>query len=101
MADEYDVIGLIMAYYKDAVEKQELERIKNEFEELRKAEVESRRIKAKADINQMADLNIALNRFDYTYRQLVSKTNTSIPEIETYLKSISKRIKLLSYQKNK
>ncbi len=101
MADEYGLINLLVSSYRDAVEEQEMEKIKKEFQLLQQAEVTARRNKAQAQIQQMAKLKIELKRFEFTYQQLVKKTGVAIPRIESYMKEISTQIKRISFEKNR
>lgn len=98
--DDYSLISLLPASYRDYLEKQELERIKDEFFLLQQAETEARREKAQAQIQQMANLKIELEKFSFTYQRLVKKTGVTIPRIETYMNDIKNQIKRLSFEKN-
>lgn len=100
MTDEYGLIDLLASSYKDAVEEQEIGKIKKEFHLLQQAEAVARRNKTQALIRQMAGLKIELNRFEFTYQQLVRRTGITVPRIESYMKEISAEIKRLSYEKN-
>lgn len=98
--DDYGLITLLRASYRDYVEEQELKRIKEEFFLLQQAETEVRREKAQIQIQQMAKLKIELKKFSFTYQRLVKKAGVTIPRIETYMNDIKNQIKRLSFEKN-
>lgn len=100
MADEYGLVNLLVSAYKDAVEEKELEKIKEEYQQLQKTEADARRSKAEAKIRQMAALKTELTHFEHTYQLLVKKTGKSVPAIEDYIKKIEMQIKRISCEKN-
>ena len=92
-------IELAIAYYKDKVQKELLEKFRVESRLLLQADAEARRTVARENVLAMARLKIELNKFKYIYNKL-SGTCGTIQSIDNYLREIEAKVKKLSYQKN-
>lgn len=92
-------IELAIAYYKDKVQKELLEKFRVESRLLLQADAEARRTVARENVLAMARLKIELNKFKYIYNKL-SGTCGTIQSIDDYLREIETKVKKLSYQKN-
>lgn len=92
-------IELAIAYYKDKVQKELLEKFRVESRLLLQADAEARRTVARENVLAMARLKIELNKFKYIYNKL-SGTCGTIQSIDNYLREIEIKVKKLSYQKN-
>lgn len=94
-----DLISLLIAAYKDKVERDSLEKIKVELKSLIIADAEARRATAASDIREMAQLRIALNRFELTYSR-IRENSGEIEAVNDYIAQIQRRIKEISFKKN-
>lgn len=94
-----DFIELALAYYKDKVQQDLLERLCVESRLLLQADADARRTMAREDIKAMARLRIELDKFKFIYTRL-SSTYGSIEAIDEYLREIESKVKRLSYHKN-
>lgn len=92
-------IELAIAYYKDKVQQELLEKFRVESRLLLQADADARRAKAREIIMAMARLKIELRKFKITYNMLSGRCG-SIKAIDVYLREIEVKIKKLSYQKN-
>lgn len=92
-------IELAIAYYKDKVQKELLEKFRVESRLLLQADAEARRTVARENVLAMARLKIELNKFKYIYNKL-SVTCGTIQSIDDYLREIETKVKKLSYQKD-
>ena len=92
-------IELAIAYYKDKVQKELLEKFRVESRLLLQADADARRTMAREDIMAMAHLRIELKKFIFIYNQL-SSTCGSIKAIDEYIREIESKVKILSYRKN-
>ena len=92
-------IELAIAYYKDKVQQELLEKFRVESRLLLQADAEARRTIARENIMAMARLRIELEKFKYIYRRL-SGTCGSIDSIDEYLRRIESKVRMLSYRKN-
>ncbi len=94
-----DVLNVALAFYKDKIQSESLERFRSEFLQLQKADAEARRSEATAVIMQMANLRIALNKFEMTY-QLIQGRVGKVEALDDYIASIKQEIRKLSEAKN-
>ena len=92
-------IELAIAYYKDKVQQELLEKFRVESRLLLQADAEARRTIARENIMAMARLRIELEKFKYIYSRL-SGTCGSFDAIDEYLGGIESKIRMLSYRKN-
>lgn len=92
-------IELAIAYYKDKVQQELLEKFRVESRLLLQADAEARRTIARENIMAMARLRIELEKFKYIYSRLSSKCG-SIDAIDEYLRGIESKVRMLSYRKN-
>ena len=92
-------IELAIAYYKDKVQQELLEKFRVESRLLLQADAEVRRTIARENIMAMARLRIELEKFRYIYSRL-SGTCGSIDSIDEYLRGIESKVRMLSYRKN-
>ena len=92
-------IELAIAYYKDKVQQELLEKFRVESRLLLQADAEARRTIARENIMAMARLRIELEKFKYIYSRL-SGTCGSIHAIDEYLRGIESKVRMLSYRKN-
>ena len=92
-------IELAIAYYKDKVQQELLEKFRVESRLLLQADAEARRTIARENIMAMARLRIELGKFKYIYSRL-SETCGSIDSIDEYLCGIESKVRMLSYRKN-
>ena len=90
---------LAIAFYKDKVQQELLEKFRVESRLLLEADAEARRSMAREDIMVMARLKIELEKFKFIYNRL-SCTCGSIEAIDQYLKELDSKVKKLSYKKN-
>ena len=94
-----DVLNIALAFYKDKIQSESLERFRSEFFQLQEADAEARRYKAKTLIVQMANLKKTLSQFEMTYRLIQSKVG-EVEAIDEYIVSVKQEIKRLSDAKN-
>jgi len=94
-----DLITLAIAYYKDKVQNELLERFREETYLLMEADADSRRMKAHEDIMSMGKLENKLKKFKFHYGRITS-TCGSMEAIDSYIREIECRIKQLSYKTN-
>lgn len=94
-----NIIEIALAYYKDKVQQDLLEKFRVESGLLLQAEAESRRTIARENIKAMAQLKIELDKFKFIYSRL-SGTCGSIEAVDEYLRNIETKVKKLSYIKN-
>lgn len=92
-------IELAIAYYKDKVQQELLEKFRVESRLLLQADAEARRTIARENILAMARLRSELEKFKYTYSQL-SGTCGSINAIDDFIRGIESKVRILSYRKN-
>ena len=92
-------IELAIAYYKDKVQQELLEKFRVESRLLLQADAEARRTIARENIMAMARLRIELEKFKYIYSRL-SGTCGSNDEIDEYLRGKESKVRMLSYRKN-
>lgn len=92
-------IELAIAYYKDKVQQELLEKFQVESRLLLQADADARRFKARENIEAMAHLKRELEKFKFVYT-MVSRNGGSIQAIDDYLDGIEMRIRMLSYCKN-
>lgn len=93
-------IELAIAFYKDKVQKELIEKFRVESRLLLQADAEARRSKTREDILAMARLRIELKKFKLIYCKL-SDSYGSINAIDEYLKEIELMVKKYSYRKNR
>lgn len=94
-----NIIELAVAFYKDKIQQELLEKFRVESRRLLQADVEARRTIARENIKSMAQLKIELEKFKYIYHKLTDSCG-SVTAIDEYLKEIEMKIQKLSYQKN-
>lgn len=94
-----DVLSIALAFYKDKIQSESLERFRSEFFQLQVADAEARRSMAKTLIMQMAKLKIALNQFEMTY-QLIQSRAGKVEALDEYMASVKRIIKEMSDAKN-
>ena len=94
-----NLIELAIAYYKDKVQQELLEKFRVESRLLLQADADARRSMAREDIKAMARLKIELEKFRFIYNRL-SSTYGSVEAIDQYLKERELEVKKLSYSKN-
>lgn len=95
-----DIIKVAVAYYKDKVQSETLNRFHSEFNELLDAEICARREKAKITVMQIAQLRIALTQLEITYKTIQSQVG-ECEAVDNYIRTINDEIRKLSDQKNK
>ena len=94
-----DVLNIALAFYKDKIQSESLERFRSEFFQLQEADAEARRAMAKTLIMQMAKLRIALNQFEMTYQSIQSRVG-KVEALDDYIASVKQEIRKLSEAKN-
>ncbi len=92
-------IELAIAYYKDKVQQELLEKFRVESRLLLQADADARRIVARENILAMARLQRELIKFKLIYSQL-SVAFGNVEAIDSYIRKIEMKIKQISYQKN-
>ena len=92
-------IELAIAYYKDKVQQELLEKFRAEYRLISQADAEARRTIAREHMIAMARLRIELEKFKYIYSRL-SRTCGPIDAINEYLRGIESKVRMLSYRKN-
>lgn len=92
-------LELAIAYYKDKVQQELLEKFRVESRLLLQADADARRTKARENILAMARLRTELEKFKFIYNRL-SGTCGSIEAVDQYLRKIETKVKKLSYNKN-
>lgn len=93
-------IELAIAYYKDKVQQELMEKFRVESRRLLQADADARRAMARENIMAMAQLKIELEKFKLIYNRL-SNICGSVQSIDDYVREIETKIKKLSYIKNK
>ena len=94
-----DVLNIALAFYKDKIQSESLERFRSEFFQLQEADAEARRAMAKTLIIQMAKLRIAFNQFEMTYQSIQSRVG-KVEALDDYIASVKQEIRKLSEAKN-
>lgn len=94
-----NLIELAVAYYKDKVQQEIIEKFRVESRLLMQADAEARRTKARENILAMSRLKIELDKFMFIYNRL-SGACGRIEAIDEYIREIEAKIKKLSYSKN-
>ena len=100
MNDIWDSIKIVIASYRDHVNKELLQRFKEEYYLTLNAEAEARRSKASTIIKDIARLKIELKKFEYTYSLVKIKTG-DITAVENMINRLNHRIKVMRIQKNR
>ena len=90
---------LAVAFYKDKVQQELLEKFRVESRLLLQADAEARRTMARENIKVMAQLKIELEKFKYVYYKLTNSCGP-VTAIDEYLKEIEMKVQKLSYRKN-
>ena len=93
------MIDVLVAAYKDKVQRDVLEETRASFAALLGADADSRRHRMSVDILRMSKLKIALKRFELQYSQVKEKCG-EIKAIDDYIADIRAEIKTLSMKKN-
>lgn len=94
-----NLFELAVAFYKDKVQQELLEKFRAESCLLLQADAEARRTIARENVLALARLKIELDKFRFTYNRL-SVTCGSIDAIDDYLRDIETKVKKISYRKN-
>lgn len=94
-----NLIELAVAFYKDKVQQELLEKFRVESRVLLQADAEARRTMARENIKAMAKLKIELEKFKYVYYKLTNSCGP-VTAIDEYLKEIEMKVQKLSYRKN-
>lgn len=94
-----DAIQLAIAYYKDKVNHEIMERFREESFKLLQADADARRLKAKEQILALCKLKIELDKLKFTYSQLQNECG-KVDAIDGYIHSTEMLIKRLSQKKN-
>lgn len=94
-----NIIELAVAYYKDKVQQEFLEKFRVESRLLLEADADARRTVARENILAMARLRNEMEKFKFVYNRL-SSTCGSVDAIDDYLREVETKIKKLAYQKN-
>ena len=94
-----DVISVLVAAYKDKVQRDVLEETRASLNALKRAKADSLREQTSADILRMSRLRTALDRFEAKYLPLKEKCGGN-QVIEAYIADIRAEIKNLSRKKN-
>lgn len=97
--ESVNLIELVVAFYKDKVQQELLEKFRVESRLLLQADAEARRTKAREHIKNMAQLKIELEKFKYIYHKLTDSCG-SVTAVDEYLKEIEMEVRRRSYQKN-
>ena len=100
MNDIWDSIKIVIASYRDHVNKELLQRFKEEYYLTLNAEADARRSKTSTIIKDIARLKIELKKFEYTYSLVKIKTG-DITAVENMINSLNHRIKVMIIQKNR
>lgn len=95
-----DVAKIILAYYKDKVQADMLNKLQSEYQKFLEADAESRRQKKRGLILNMVDLKISLEKFKSTY-SIIKQKSGPIPALEQKIRQTEFQIREYSYQKNK
>ena len=99
MASADNIFELAIAYYKDKVQQELLEKFRVESRLLLQADAEARRTVARENILAMSKLKIELEKFRYCYNRITNKCG-SIEAVDGYIRDIELKIRKLSYNKN-
>lgn|SRR5574344_1040040 len=99
MASAENIFELAIAYYKDKVQQELLEKFRVESRLLLQADAEARRTVARENILAMSKLKIELEKFRYCYNRITNSCG-SIEAVDGYIRDIELKIKKLSYIKN-
>lgn len=94
-----NLLEIAIAYYKDKVQQELLDKFRVESRLLLQADAEARRIVARENILAMARLQRELIKFKLIYSQL-SVAFGNVEAIDSYIRRIEMKIKKISYQKN-
>lgn len=94
-----NLIELAVAFYKDKVQQELLEKFRVESRHLLQTDAETRRTMAREDIKAMAQLKIELEKFKYIYHKLTDSCGP-VTAIDEYLKEIEMKVQKLSCRKN-
>lgn len=97
--ESVNLIELALAFYKDKVQQELLEKFRVESRLLLQADAEARRTMARENIKVMAQLKIELEKFKYVYYKLTNSCGP-VTAIDEYLKEIEMKVQKLSYRKN-
>lgn len=97
--ESVNLIELAVAFYKDKVQQELLEKFRVESRLLLQADAEARRTMARENIKVMAQLKIELEKFKYVYYKLTNSCGP-VTAIDEYLKEIEMKVQKLSYRKN-
>lgn len=97
--ESVNLIELAVAFYKDKVQQELLEKFRVESRLLLQADAEARRTMARENIKVMAQLKIELEKFKYVYYKLTNSCGP-VTAIDEYLKDIEMKVQKLSYRKN-
>lgn len=97
--DSYDLVDIMVAYYKDKVQNETILKVKEELKKVIEAKADAQRKTTAARIMKMAKLKIALERFEATYAE-IKKISGNIDAVDQYILKTKSSIARLSYLKN-
>ena len=100
MINDNGLMELLLGVVMDKLEKNEIDRLRNEFQTLQKDAAKARREHKAADIKQLATLKTALVRFEYTYNSMIKKNGEAVPALESYIQDVRNMIVRISFNKN-
>ncbi|MCI6189864.1 MAG: hypothetical protein MR691_07985 [Clostridium sp.] len=102
MEDISNIIKIISAISKDAAREQMIKKIKKANNDLVKVEAESRRIKSKEIIMQMAELDCSLYEFELEYNNIKKDFTVENKKImDEYIKKLKEKRNNLCLEKKK
>jgi hypothetical protein len=94
-----DIVSILIAAYKDKVQREVLEETRASLYALLSADADARRVKVGVDIQRMSKLKISLKRFEIKYAQIQDGCG-KIPAIDDYIADVQAEIKTISMRKN-
>ena len=97
--DPLELINLALAAYKDKVNAEMQEQIRERYLEVLQEDARGRRAKASGMIMTMARLKISVAKLENVYSRL-KESGCEIPAIEKEIRETKKKIKMLSLRKN-
>lgn len=97
--DSFDLVDIMVAYYKDKVQNETIIKVKEELKKVIEAKADAQRETTTACIVKMAKLKIALERFEASYAE-TKKISGNIDVVDQYILKTKSYIARLSYLKN-
>lgn len=98
--DYSETIKIIVAFYKDKVQADMLEKLQKAYLNVLEADAEARRQKKRGMILNMADLKISLAKLKSTY-SIIRQKSGPVPALDSEIKKRERIIKEYSYLKNR